>query len=328
MNLRCRGLWISLELVANALADGFNVALQVARVNSATYQFYWISHCPMRLLLHALSKLPLRWLHAIGACAGWLAYGLSATYRSRLQSNAQRAQISAAQIHTAIAHAGKTILELPRLWLGKRPTVAWDGLELIDSAHAEGRGIIFLTPHLGCFEVTAQAYAERYQPANKQLTVLYRPAKKAWLSDIVATARQRPGLNAAPATLAGVKTLVKALRSGQALGILPDQVPPQGLGVWAPFFGEPAFTMTLPAKLATQTGARIILAWGERLPSGAGYCVHLRSLSEALSNDPQLAATQLNAAMERLVLECPEQYLWGYARYKQPSAAANRLEPL
>lgn len=277
----------------------------------------------MLILLQALSKLPLRWLHGLGACFGWLAYGLSPTYRTRCKANASVAGVSKHSLMAAIAHAGKMVFELPKLWLGAPPRITWQGLELIEQAHAQGRGIIFLTPHLGCFEVTAQAYAQRYAQAGKQLTVLYRPAKKAWLSEIVASARVRPGLGVAPATLAGVKTLVKALRAGQALGILPDQVPPMGLGVWAPYFGQPAYTMTLPAKLAAQTGASIILAWGERLAGGEGFCIHLRPMTDELPGDPVEAAALINAAMEGLVLECPEQYLWGYARYKAPAGLAS-----
>jgi Kdo2-lipid IVA lauroyltransferase/acyltransferase len=276
----------------------------------------------MAFLFRLLARWPLSLLHAIGAALGWLAYALSPTYRSRFRANTQAAGFTAEQTRGAVAHAGRMVLELPRLWLGKSVPIEWDGAELIDAAHEAERGIIFLTPHLGCFEVTAQAYALKYAPEGKAMTVLYRPARKSALQALVSQSRSRPGLAAAPATLSGVKTLVKALRSGQALGILPDQVPPLGLGTWAPFFGQPAYSMTLPARLATQTGATILLAWGERLPRGAGYCVHLRPLTATLSSDTAQAASQINAAMESLVRECPEQYLWGYARYKQPRADA------
>jgi Kdo2-lipid IVA lauroyltransferase/acyltransferase len=273
----------------------------------------------MRLLMRALSVWPLRWLQAWGALAGWLAYALSGKYRQRLKAHAALAGLSAEQARHSIGHAGRTLLELPRLWLGKPATLSWDGLEWIDAAHERGRGIIFLTPHLGCFEITAQAYARHYAAQGKTLTVLYRPAKKAWLTDLVASARRRPGLDAAPATMAGVKALVKALRNGQALGILPDQVPPAGLGLWAPFFGQPAYSMTLPAKLAAQTQATVLLAWGERLARGAGYIVHVRPMPE-LSPETEAAVAQINTAMEGLIRECPEQYLWAYARYKPPAA--------
>ena len=272
----------------------------------------------MGFLFKLLARWPLRLLHACGATLGWLAYALSPQYRKRFALNARAAGYSAAQVRGAVAHAGRMVLELPRLWLGKPVLIQWDGAALIDAAHEAKRGVIFLTPHLGCFEVTAQAYAQRYFREGRAITVLYRPARKSALQSIVSQSRERQGLHAAPATLSGVKTLFKALRSGHALGILPDQVPPLGLGVWASFFGQPAYSMTLPARLASQTGATVLLAWGERLPRGAGYCVHIRTLTSDVSDEPALAAAQINAAMEGLIRECPEQYLWGYARYKQP----------
>ena len=111
-----------------------------------------------------------------------------------------------------------------------------------------------------------------------------------------------------------------AMRKGETVGLLPDQVPPQGLGVWAPFFGQPAYTMTLAARLAQQTGAAVMLAWGERLPWGRGYVVHFEPLIESLGPPDDLAqsATVINRAMEQLIMRCPQQYLWGYHRYKQP----------
>jgi Kdo2-lipid IVA lauroyltransferase/acyltransferase len=306
-----------LSVLANALADKFNVALQVARFNSATSK---ILTNLMEALFKLLARWPLSWLHALGAGLGWMGYAFSSTYRHRFQAHSRLAGYSNSQVSGAVAHAGRMVAELPRLWLGRPVPINWEGVELIDEAHLQGRGIIFLTPHLGCFEITAQAYALRYASSSKAITVLYRPARKTDMQDLVSQARLRPGLNAAPATLSGVKMLVKALRGGQALGILPDQVPPLGLGTLAPFFGQPAYTMTLTARLAAQTGATILLAWGERLPQAAGYCVHVRPFLDALSDDASQAAAQINAAMEGLIRECPDQYLWGYARYKAPRA--------
>jgi len=132
------------------------------------------------------------------------------------------------------------------------------------------------------------------------------------------TARQRPGLRTAPTTLAGVKQMIKALKLGQSLGLLPDQVPPQGLGLWVPFFGREAYTMTLSVRLAQQTGATVLMAWGERLSWGRGYHVHVQPLQAELPADGALAAGVINRAMEALIHTCPQQYLWGYARYRQP----------
>lgn len=272
----------------------------------------------MKRFFQLLSSWPLPLLHLAGAGLGWLAFLLSPTYRRRFLANVRQAGYRFAQVRRAVAEAGKLVAETPRLWFGTPAPVLWDGAERIEALRAQGRGIVFLTPHLGCFEVTAQAYAARFG----RITVLYRPARKEWLRELVATSRTRPNMDAVPTTLAGVRQMLRALKAGEAVGLLPDQVPPRGLGVWAPFFGQEAYTMTLPARLARQAGAAVLLAWGERLPRGRGYCVHLRPWEGALADDPAAAARQVNAAMEDLVRAGPQQYLWGYARYKNPREEA------
>ncbi|WP_374594987.1 lysophospholipid acyltransferase family protein [Aquabacterium sp.] len=279
----------------------------------------------MNLLLRCLAGCPLWLLHGWGWVVGWLVYAASPTYRRRLRANAASAGVPQCRVRESIAQAGKMVLELPYLWL--RPdsdrlegrVVRWAGREHVEAALAAGRGIVFLTPHLGCFEVTAQAYAEAFG-ARSPITVLYRPARQQALREVVEASRARAGLKTAPATLAGVRQMIRALKNGEVVGVLPDQVPPQGLGVWAPFFGQPAYTMTLAARLAQQTGAAVLLAWGERLPWGRGYRVHFEPLTESLGQPDDLAqsATVINRAMERLIMRCPQQYLWGYHRYKQP----------
>jgi Kdo2-lipid IVA lauroyltransferase/acyltransferase len=284
-------------------------------------------------LLTWLSRRPLRLLHAAGAAMGWAAYLLSPSYRHRLRANAALAGVAPALRRASVAEAGKLLMELPRLWL--RPPgqpindpVVWDRPELIDAALDAGRGLILLTPHMGSFEVAAQAYAERFG-ARQPITVLYRPARQAWLRELEATARARPALATAPATLAGVRQLMRALRQGQTLGMLPDQVPPEGMGVWVPFFGQPAYTMTLAARLAQQSGCAVLLIWAERQPRGGGYKVCLRPLAQALparGDEAEAAwmataAAAINRSMEVVIAHKPDQYLWGYHRYKQPRRA-------
>jgi KDO2-lipid IV(A) lauroyltransferase len=276
----------------------------------------------MTSIFRTLSHLPLWLLQALGWVMGWLAFLLSGDYRQQFLANARLAGVARAQWLPAVGEAGRLVAELPRLWLGEPVPLVWDGEQHVQAALDRRQGIVFLTPHLGCFEITAQAYAQRYGAAGQPMTVLFRPARKAWLRDLVATARQRPGLASAPTTLAGVKQLIKALKAGQCVGLLPDQVPPDGLGVWAPFFGQPAYTMTLSARLALQTGAEVLVAWGERLSWGRGYVVHVKPLDAVLSADMAIAAAQINLAMQTLILQKPQQYLWGYARYKAPRKVA------
>lgn len=275
----------------------------------------------MLTLFRLLSRVPLRWLHALGALLGWVVFAASPVYRRRFIANARQAGYTFAQVRPAVAHIGRMVAELPRLWLGSPPPVEWDGFQRIESAYAQGRGVLLLTPHLGCFEVAAQAIARRQLAQHGPLTVLYRPARKAWIAPLVAASRQRPELEAVPTTLAGVRQMIKALRQGRAVGLLPDQVPPEGMGQWAPFFGQPAYTMTLAARLALQTGCALRLVWGERLPAGRGFRLHCRELRAPLAATLEEAVSQINAEMEALVRECPQQYLWSYARYKQPRTA-------
>ena len=270
-------------------------------------------------VFRVLARLPLPLLHNLGALAGWLAWLLSATYRRHLRANMAQAGLSEVQA-AAIAEAGKALLELPKIWLRPQHEVvarvvkvsAW---ELVEEAWASGRGILFLTPHLGCFEITAQYYA-----ARKPMTALYRRPKQDWLAPLIEQGRGA-NLTLAPADLSGVRRLLKALKRGEAVGMLPDQVPGLGEGAWLPFFGRPAYTMTLAARLA-ETGATVLLAYAERLHYGAGYHLRLFPLTAPLTGDLVQRATQLNRELETLIRQCPEQYLWGYNRYKVPAGAS------
>ena len=283
----------------------------------------------MLILIRWLSRRRLSTLHALGGLLGWLAYGLSASYRHRLDENAGLAGLAPAVRRQAVAQAGRMVAELPWLWL--RPAdqalgdaVQWQGDGLIAGALDAGLGLVLLTPHLGCFEVCAQAIAERFGHQTR-LTAMYRPARQPWLRTLEETARARPGLATAPAALAGVRQMMRALRRGEAVGLLPDQVPPDGMGVWAPFFGRPAYTMTFATRLVQQTGAALLLIWAERLPAGRGFVLRVAPpevpMPTTAADDAALqraCATALNREMERLIRQCPGQYLWGYHRYKPP----------
>jgi KDO2-lipid IV(A) lauroyltransferase len=271
-----------------------------------------------------LVRRPLSFLHALGGFLGWCAWWGSPGYRRLLRENARRGGVTPAQRRRAIAEAGRMLAELPWLWLRPHDDARlaagcrWHGEALIEQGLAAGRGLLVLTPHMGAFEVCAQAYAERFghlAPA----TVLYRPARQDWLRDLQRQGRERPGMKAAPASLAGVRQMLKALRAGETVGLLPDQVPPEGLGVWAPFYGHPAYTMTLAHRLVRQTGAAVVLMWCERLPRGRGYVLHVSAPVEPLTDEDELAAAAaINREMERVIAQSPGQYLWGYDRYKHP----------
>jgi Kdo2-lipid IVA lauroyltransferase/acyltransferase len=268
------------------------------------------------LLFRLLSTLPLPALHFLGSALGWATYLASPSYRRRLRGNLAHAGYGQ-HLHAAIAESGKAIIELAFVWCARPERVARlvteENIELIDGPLAQGRGIVFLTPHLGCFEITAQQIAKR-----TRLTVMYRPPKKAALKPLIEGARARDNLHLAPANLSGVRILAKCLKRGEPVGVLPDQVPQEGEGVWAPFFGRSAYTMTLPAKLAQLGKADIILVYAERRPRGLGYIVRFVPFAASLEGTPAEQAAAINLAMEQLIARCPAQYFWSYNRYKQP----------
>ena len=271
-------------------------------------------------VLRLLARLPLKWLHLAGSALGWLTYWASPTYRARLRENLYASGVCTASecnrlLRKAVAETGKGATELIAIWFGADDVVSrlvrCDTWQVVVEAQRGGRGIIFLTPHLGCFEVSALYGAQRFP-----ITVLYRPPKLRWLEPLMVAGRSRWQARVAPASMKGVRLLYKALRDGEAVGLLPDQAPSRGEGTWAPFFGRPAYTMTLVARLQKATGAAVVMAFAERLPRGAGYHLHLRGLSQA-----GLDEAAMNRAVEDMVRVRPEQYLWGYNRYKVPAGA-------
>ncbi|PUA18202.1 lysophospholipid acyltransferase family protein [Glaciimonas sp. PCH181] len=267
-------------------------------------------------LFKLLSGLPLSALHAIGASVGWLVYLLSPSYRRKLKDNLGRAGYQR-QLSQAIRESGKSMFELPFVWCASPEkvlrTARIENWDLVQAALDANTGVILLTPHLGCFEIIAQAIAEK-----TPLTALYRPPRKAALKPLIEGARARRNLHLAPANLTGVRALLKALKKGQAIGLLPDQVPQNGEGVWANFFGKPAYTMTLSAKLHQMSGAPIILSYAERLSFGRGFVIRFVPFEEELGTTPQQQAEAINIAMEKLIARCPAQYIWSYNRYKTP----------
>ena len=271
-------------------------------------------------LLRLMARLPLPVLHGLGKGIGRLIYAFPGRYRRRLQSHCRQAGYdSPAFFRQAAGQTGAMILETPRVWLHPQACLARctvDNVALLEATHAEGRGVLYLTPHLGCFEITA-----RYLVGLGPLTVMFRPPRQAVLEPLMVESRELPGLHAVPANMKGVREFVRAFRKGESVGMLPDQVPSGGDGVWAPFFGRPALTMTLAGKLARQSNVPVIVTAAERLPKGRGWHIHTLRLPEPLPEDPTELATLINESMESLIRRFPTQYLWGYNRYKIPHDA-------
>ena len=280
-------------------------------------------------LFRYFSLWPLAALHALGGALGWLVWAISPGYRAQFRANVAQAGLPFEAVRPAIAEAGRFVAELPKLWL--RPqhesclgNVRFEGQVYAEQAFALGRGVIFFGPHCGSFELGPQALAELYGP----ITAIYRPARKRWLAAIEQLTRQRPMLTVVPASLSGIRLMHKTLKANQAVALLTDQVPPEGLGVWAPFFGKPAYSMTLAARLALQSSAVLLPVSCERLTHGQGYFVKIWPPVMAAASKPDVLelVTLMNRAIEAIVLSQPGQYLWGYGRYKAPRRELNVKE--
>jgi KDO2-lipid IV(A) lauroyltransferase len=275
----------------------------------------------MHLLFRMIAALPLRTVQALGVMLARLAFALSARERNRLDQNLRHAGYGDAELRSAaIAEAGKTLLEIPWLWTRPQTEVVNLVQDLVADASvceavAQGKGIIYLTPHLGSFEVAAQ-YAASLAP----ITAMYRPPRQSRLEPFIRAGRARGDVRLATADMQGVFTLLRALRNGETVGILPDQVPSKGEGEWTEFFGRPAYTMTLTHRLQKSTDATVVLVFCERLPRGSGYKIHLASLPPPAPGESP--TRRLNRGLEQLIRRCPAQYLWSYNRYKVPAGVA------
>lgn len=277
-----------------------------------------------------LARLPLGANHALGALAGRLAYYLAPRYRRRILENLRHSGLCATPAdvrrfaHENAAEIGKGATELA--WaLYRSDQVAGlvrdrIGWEAVARLRADNRPIIFVTPHLGGYDI-----AGRYLWSQVPILAMYRPHKVFWIDQLLREGRNQgaapDGTNVAPANMAGVRMVLKHLRRGGCSVVLPDQVPGLGEGEWAGFFGRPAYTMTLLGRLQEASGAAIVFCYAERLPRGEGYRMHLEALAERLPEDRHEAARRVNAAVEKLIRSCPTQYLWGYNRYKRPAGA-------
>ena len=274
-------------------------------------------------LMRLLARVPLSWIHSAGAAIGWIVYLVSPPYAARLRENLLQSGVWRDEadyqrlLRDNIAESGKAGTELMPVWFRAVPdarklVVAVHALSVVEEAERRGKGIIFLTPHIGCFDIAALWLAQR-----SPITVLYRPPKLQSLHPLIEAGRGRDNVRLAPVNLKGVRRLLKALRRNEAIGILPDQVPGAGEGAWAEFFGRPAFTMTLVGRLVEATGAPVIMTAAERLPKGRGYSLDFALVEDELSG--QHGTRHLNAAIEQRVRRCPAQYLWSYNRYKAPA---------
>jgi KDO2-lipid IV(A) lauroyltransferase len=272
-------------------------------------------------LLRLLSLLPLPVLHGLGVLIGWLIWLSPGRHRARLRNNLLQSGLLAAHpelLRQVIGETGKGILELAAVWLRPQEKVVrlvreTRGLEAFEAALQAGRGVVVVAPHIGCWEII-----NLYLAARQPFTAMYKPARQESVNSLMRKGRERGQARLVPTDLSGVKALLGALKRGEAIGVLPDQVASIGDGVWAPFFGRWAYTPTMTVRLIQSTGATPFMVYAERLSWGRGFRLHFDPLQAPLPKDRGAAAALLNREVERVARKLPAQYMWSYNRYKKP----------
>ncbi|MCG6861724.1 MAG: lysophospholipid acyltransferase family protein [Chromatiaceae bacterium] len=272
-------------------------------------------------VLRGISRLPLSLVHHLGTFVGWLMLTIPNKQRRNALINIRLCypHLDDAQAldfrRRSFCAYGKTYSEVAYLWL-RTPRKVLSLVRGISGGDLlrrdDGRGVIVLSPHLGAWEL-----AGLYLSAQGPTTTLYKPQPE--LDWLIREARGRGGAKLVPTDPQGIRGLIRALRRGEYVGILPDQEPKAHRGsVFAPFFGVPAFTMLLINRLARKTGARVIFLFAERLPRAQGFHIHCLPAPAGIDSEDDLTgATALNQGIEAAVNTCPEQYVWAYKRFRK-----------
>jgi KDO2-lipid IV(A) lauroyltransferase len=285
-----------------------------------------MSHKIHLLLIKLISKMPLGMVRGIGRLLGRIFYRIPNKLRRNHRVNIGICfpELSEAEqdklVQDSLMETFETMMELPAVWLGRPDT--WvdmteegDNIAELRQAMAEGNGVIMAGPHLGNWEV-----GFHYLSARFPVTAIYRPPRKEYLNDLIEDGRRRGGGDLAPATVQGVKKLITALKKGEMLLILTDQVPKaagkQG-NVFAPFFGRDAQTMVIINSLVRKTGAKVFFFYFERLESGKYRMNSMRAPEGIDDSNVEEAAAAINLGLEECIRKRPEQYLWGYKKFEK-----------
>jgi KDO2-lipid IV(A) lauroyltransferase len=274
----------------------------------------------------AIGALPLTLAQRLGAVAGALAWRLPTSAARITRINVDLcfpgidAKERASLARRSLAETGRLIAEY--LYFSRAPEARWRQCveAVVDAAllqpdTARSRGVLVLVPHFGNWELL-----NLYLGREHGLIAMYEPRRDAVLERTILESRSRTGSTMVPATPLGVRALYRGLQSGRVVALLPDQVPSRAAGVFAPFFGLPALTMTLPHRLVRRTGARVVLGCAQRLPGGR-FEIRFEDLGDALAVTSEVeAATALNRAIESVIARAPAQYQWEYRRFRRRPA--------
>jgi len=276
----------------------------------------------LTFLLRLLARLPWRMLRAIAIGLGVLIHRLDGREARNVRANLEIAypdmasEVRESLARETLVQSAITFAEMPRIWLTRKDLsyrVDANGLpqrmrELCD----QGRGLILAMPHHGNWEMVSSGV-----DPDLQITGLYRPPRQPFLEPLMTAGRSNSRISMVPTSRSGIRSLHQALRAGEVIAILPDQVPKSegAAAMAAPFFGRDCATMVLLGRLAARHGSPVLFVWAQRQPDGRYRMEYFTAEPEIADQDPLLAATALNAAIERSLASAPAQYQWAYRRF-------------
>jgi len=217
-------------------------------------------------------------------------------------------------LNSSLRSSTDLISETAHIWLhnykyNRSLITSVKGMEVFREAQKDTVGNLVISPHLGNWELL---YA--YLGFEFNASGLYKPPNIPELEPIMLAGRQEGGEIIRTSTME-VRKMLRVIKKGQSLFLLPDQQPPDGSGVFAPFFGQPAYTMTLLQGLLKRTKAKLWIAHCLRIEKG--FELDINPLELDYNSEPEAFASQLNQALETVILKAPEQYQWAYKRFKK-----------
>ncbi len=186
-----------------------------------------------------------------------------------------------------------------------------DGWAHVERARRSGRGYLMIGAHIGNWEILTL-----YGTIREPFACLYKAPSDPEVDALITRSRQRFGGKLIASGSPAMRQLLRQLKAGQGAGLLADQQPKQGEGIFAPFFGTEALTMTLVNRLARRTGCAVFFSDARRLADGRGWAIEFRPADERIAaEDPAVAIACINEWLEEKIRATPAQYLWSYKRF-------------
>lgn len=282
------------------------------------------------LLFSLLKVMPLWFLSALAWFLSWVLvlFKNSSLYRSininlmlvnPTQKDDERKQLVTKALYNQLNNtfiSAKTWI-MPTNWAINQISQVHNQA-ILQNALKNPNGMLAIVPHIGAWEMM-NAWLNGF--GNP--TIMYKPLHNKQVDRIIRKGRERLNATLVPTDASGVKAIFKTLKNGGFSIILPDHVPDKNGGVIVPFFGIPTLTGTLTAKLASKTQCSLVgLACVQKNDGFHIFCYDLTD-KNLYHNDSKIATKALNDAMQMMINEHFDEYMWGYRRFKHTPIAEN-----